>query len=105
MGEGEITDEGKNSVEFINALLKKQEAELVARIKPVSHEPSIVEECWREKLFYQDGLCLATTFYSCRYQNKLAKPVLKGERPCYECSQHNRPAINDIVDLINRKDA
>ena len=75
----------------------------VQRIKPVAHEPSIVKDCWNEKLFYLDGLCLSTTFYSCRYQNKLASPTIIEGRPCYECDKHKpKPIVTDIVDWINQ---
>ena len=77
------------------------EDNLISRINPLAHEPEIVHECMRDKMFYLNGLCMATTFYSCRHQNKLAKPTLVGERPCYECALHNKPVVNTIIDWIN----
>jgi hypothetical protein len=74
-------------------------------IKPLAYEPSIVMECMdKEKLFYLDGLCLASTFYGCRYQNKLSAPVRVEGRLCYACEKHDKrlPVIDDIVDWINK---
>ena len=70
--------------------------------KTLAHEPDLVKECWQQPVFYLDGLCLATSFYSCRYQNQLAKPAMFDQKPCYECDKHKPKPIKDIVDWINQ---
>jgi len=72
-------------------------------IRVLAHEPSIVKDCFIEKLFYLDSYCLCTSFYSCRFQDKFKGAVLLEGRPVYECVKHKPgPVINDIVDWINQ---
>jgi len=71
-------------------------------IRVVAHEPSIVKDCFGERLFYLNSYCLCSSFYSCRYQDKVRGAVMLEGRPVYECVQHRPGEIKDIVDWINK---